>query len=88
MTRFYMHRRSGAHVFVDEEGYDYRNLEHMRAEAVLAAREIMTAAIQQGQMPEFTASFEITDEAGQLLLRFQFIEALNGDSTPQYPPIG
>jgi hypothetical protein len=85
MARFYMHRRSGAHLFGDEEGYDYQNLEHMRAEAVLAAREIMIAAIQQGEMPEFTASFEITDEAGQLLLRFHFIESLNGDSTPEYP---
>jgi hypothetical protein len=87
MTRFYMHRKTGAHLFVDEVGYDYQNLEHMRQEAVLAAREIMTAAIQQGQLPEFNASFEITDEAGQLLLSFPFIESLNGDSTPEYPPI-
>ncbi len=85
MPLFFMNRLSKGVFVKDEEGYDYHDLDHMRTEAILAAREHMAAEIWKGSAPGQDDRFEITDEHGVLLLRFFFIDALDG-KPPPHPP--
>ena len=86
MAIFFMNRLSKGVFVRDEEGYDYPDLEYMRAEAILAAREHMAAEILKGSAPGQEDRFDITDAHGVLLLRFFFIDALDGKPTPHPPP--
>jgi hypothetical protein len=83
---YFMHtKHSGEFTQLDEEGYNRSSLESMRVEAVYGARALMSASIMQGLAPELQSSFDITDEAGLLLLNVLFADTLDG-SMPKREP--
>ncbi|MBX9758786.1 MAG: hypothetical protein K2Y29_08405 [Beijerinckiaceae bacterium] len=84
MTMFFMHHVNDGERFDDVEGYDRAGLNEMRAEAFLAARELMAAQIRKGRRPDFDAYFDITNQAGDILARVHFIDTLDRTS-PQAP---
>lgn len=76
MARYFIHCR-GATTLIDAEPYDRPDLEHMRREAVAAARELIAAAAMDG-LPVPDDYFEITDERGSVLMVLPFKDALDG----------
>jgi hypothetical protein len=75
MPRFHMHIRHVDELLEDEEGEEFPSLVEARAEAVMAARELMAAAVASGKKPRHS-SFEIADESGRIVLVMPFEEAI------------
>lgn len=74
MGRFYFHQlRDGAKI-IDVEGTDFPNLGAARKEAICSARDIMSDRIMRGEDPDHSC-FEISDEAGDVLMIVDFREA-------------
>jgi hypothetical protein len=49
MRRYFLHlKKIGGYILYDEEGYEFRDLEAARAEALEAARELLASAIKAG----------------------------------------
>ena len=66
MPRYFLHLRSGDRRFDDPEGSELPNLASARAEALEAARLILSEKLKVGDILNGQA-FEITDEGGYLL---------------------
>jgi hypothetical protein len=62
----------------DEEGCDLADLDAVREEATVAARQIMSQSVLFGD-PVDGRKFVITDEAGIVILEFAFKEAIRPD---------
>ena len=77
MPRFHMNIRKGDERLEDWEGEEFSSLLEARAEAVLSARELMSAAMAAGKMPNGRDRFEIADESGKTVLVMPFEEAIN-----------
>lgn len=76
MPWLYLHMRIGDDVMEDPDGEEFGSLEAARAEAIAAAREIMSAKIRRGELPERNSCFEVTDSDGHPVLTVPFAEAL------------
>jgi hypothetical protein len=80
MPRFYLHIREQDDFIEDIEGQDFVDLESARTEAVAAARDLLAAKVQAGEMVD-GQRFEICDESGRALTTVPFQEALVIDRT-------
>jgi len=79
MPRFFFNVRSVIRSANDLEGESFSNLAVARAEAVLAAREIMKELVSRGTHPDgFT--IEIADDRGTILDVVNFTETLTRES--------
>jgi uncharacterized protein DUF6894 len=77
MPRFYVHIKEHTHLIRDEEGIDLPTAEDARAEALQAARELLTDAIRCGTDLDVEA-FLIADDEGHELARVALDEVLPG----------
>jgi len=77
MPRFHMNIRKGDELLEDWDGEEFSSLSEARAEAVLSARELMSAAIAAGKAPAGLDKFEIVDESGKTVLTMLFKEAID-----------
>ena len=75
MSRFYLHQQIANGVIEDPDGTEAVDLAAAKQEAILAARQLLANAILTGVAPLGTA-FQITNEAGQMLLKVPFRDAL------------
>jgi hypothetical protein len=75
LSRFYLHQQIANGIIEDPDGTEAVDLTAARHEAILAARQLLANAILTGAAPLGTA-FQITDEAGQVLLTVPFRDAL------------
>ena len=75
MPRYYFHARDGDRLLKDPEGRELPNVTLARAEAVLAAREILAGKIERGEVIGRQA-FEICDSWGNKLLTVTFRSAI------------
>ena len=75
MSRFYLHQQIANGLIEDPDGTEAVDLTAAKHEAILAARQLLANAILIGVAPLGTA-FQITDEAGQMLLSVPFRDAL------------
>ncbi len=78
MPRFFMNIRQDDEWLEDREGEEFPSLVEARAEAVMAARELMAARVGAGRKPH-RGGFEITDDAGHVVLLVPFEDALGED---------
>jgi uncharacterized protein DUF6894 len=76
MPRFHMNIRKGDELLEDWEGEEFPSLLEARIEAVQSARELMSARMAAGKMPDFSR-FEIADESGKIVLVMRFEEAID-----------
>ena len=76
MPRFYLHLRQGETLLKDPDGREYRSLDEARAEAVLSARELMSARVLAGRNPNHSR-FEIADANDNVVLLVWFEEAIS-----------
>jgi hypothetical protein len=79
LPRFHMNIRKGDELLEDWEGEEFSSLLEARAEAVQSARELMSAAMAAGKIPDGRTKFEIADESGKTVLIVPFEEAMNED---------
>jgi hypothetical protein len=49
MPHFYLHLRDGERLLKDPDGHEFRSLDEARIEAVLSARELMSAKVLAGK---------------------------------------
>jgi hypothetical protein len=75
MPRFFFHIRTESALIVDDEGEDQKDLVSVREQALESARELMAGCVLRGKEPDGD-KFEITDEAGEVVLVLPFRDAL------------
>lgn len=76
MPRFYFHVRSPDHFIRDDEGIELADLECVRREALQGARGLLSEDVRAGR-PLDHQQFDVTDQAGNLVLTFPFRDAVN-----------
>lgn len=85
MPHFYFHLNECGSVTHDHEGTEVADLNTARKVAIVAARAIMCAEITEGEVC-FSCHIDITDEAGQRVLRVPFVEAVKIVGVPSRSP--
>ena len=75
MARYHFHLHECGSVISDEEGLDKPDLESVRHEALMSAREIMSNEVKIGKLC-LGCHIEVEDEAGQVVLTLPFKEAV------------
>ena len=78
MSRFYLNQEIPNGIIEDPDGTEAVDLTAARHEAILAARQLLANAILTGVAP-LGSAFQITNEAGQILLSVPFRDALPFD---------
>jgi hypothetical protein len=69
MPRFWFNVRDGDNLLLDDpEGCELANLEAVKTDAVLAARQILCAAALCGTAASLQVQIEVVDEAGETVL--------------------
>ncbi len=74
MPRYFFNTRIGDDLIPDPEGADLRDPDHAWEMARTMIREVLQD--QGEQLNLLTASLEVTDERGDIVLEFPFSEAL------------
>jgi hypothetical protein len=64
MPLFFLHQRRGATHIRDEEGAEFADFAEARAEAIVAARELMSEMVHRGHI-DLSATFEIEGPSGE-----------------------
>lgn len=81
MPRYFFNTRIGETLIPDPEGAELRDLDHAWRVARATIRQILQ---DEGKDPSLlSASLEVTDTAGEIVLEFPFTEALE---IPDEPP--
>jgi hypothetical protein len=78
MPHLYLHLRDGDTLLKDPEGREFRSLDEARTEAILSARELMSAKVLAGKKPTHSR-FEIADYDDNVVLVVWFEEAISGN---------
>jgi hypothetical protein len=76
MPHFYLHHRDGETLLKDPDGREFRSLDEARLEAILSARELMSARVLAGRKPNH-GRFEIADASNNVVLVVWFEEAIS-----------
>ncbi|MDZ4367264.1 MAG: hypothetical protein U0987_09610 [Afipia sp.] len=81
MPRYFFNTRIGQTIIPDPEGAELRDPDHAWRVAHATIRKILQ---EEGKDPSLlSASLEVTDAAGEIVLEFPFTEALE---IPDEPP--
>ena len=81
MPRYFFNTRIGETLIPDPEGEELRDPDHAWEVARATIRQILQ---EEGKEPGLlSASLEVTDEAGEIVLEFPFSEALESPDEPQ-----
>jgi hypothetical protein len=78
MPHFYLHLRDGERLLKDPDGREFCSIDEARAEAVLSARELISARVLAGRRPNHSR-FEIADASDNVVLIVWFEEAISGN---------
>jgi hypothetical protein len=78
MPRYFLNQVHKGELIPDVEGAEFADLEAVRKEAVLAAREIMADRLIKGEEVNHS-KFEVLSETGTVVLTLPFSEALPKD---------
>jgi hypothetical protein len=82
VPRYFFNTRIGDDLIPDPEGVELRDPDHAWAMAKAMIQEILRD--QRSELNLLTASLEVTDERGEIVLEFPFSEALM--APPDTPP--
>lgn len=75
MARYFFDLHECGRVTKDAEGLERQSLEAVRSEAVRAARSIMCAEVDKGQLC-LSCHIEVRDEAGGMVMKVAFADLL------------
>ncbi len=85
MPRYFFHTRIGDDLVNDPAGVDLRDPDHAWELARAMIRELLAAEGHQRHL--MSASLEVTDITGEIVLEFPFSEALVGIAEPEPTPV-
>lgn len=75
MPRYFFHTRIGETLILDPEGAELQDPDHAWRVARATIRQLLA---DEGESPDLlTASLEVTDAEGEIVLEFPFTEALD-----------
>ena len=77
LPRYFMNVRYRDRLFVDEEGDELASEHAVQGHALDTARDLIAHAWMDNIRNWFDCSFEVTNEAGQVVLGMPFGETLN-----------
>ena len=77
LSRYFMNVRYRDRLFVDEEGDELASEHAVHGHALDTARDLIAHAWMDSIRNWFDCSFEVTNEAGQVVLVMPFGETLN-----------
>jgi len=77
VPRFYLNLRDRDRLIVDPEGDDLASADAVQGHALEIARDLITRARMDCIRSWFDCSFEVTNEAGQVVLVLPFSETVN-----------
>jgi hypothetical protein len=81
MPRYWFNVRDGNDLLRDdEEGCELPNLDAVKKDAILAARQILCAAALSGVAASLRVQIEVVDEAGKIVLIMPVGHAIGSDS--------
>ena len=75
MPRYYLHICNGTGFVEDEEGRELADESAAPAEAILAARDVMSADLRRGEL-DLSSFIEVEDEGRNLLFTLTFADAI------------
>jgi hypothetical protein len=82
MPRYFFNTRIGNELILDPEGEELRDPDHAWNVARTTIREILKT--EGGQAGLLTATLEVTDDDGEIVMEFPFAEAiLNSSEDPE-----
>lgn len=78
MPRYYLNLRDRTGLHPDLDGDDFDNIEDLRDDVFIGVKQIVANALVSGSTlsEALDRSFEITDEAGRIVLTISFAEAV------------
>ena len=79
LPRYFMNVRYRDRLFVDEEGDELASEHAVQGHALDTARDLITRARMDSIRNWFDCSFEVTDEAGRVVLVMPFGDIINKD---------
>jgi hypothetical protein len=68
MARFYFHLKDGDRVIKDSEGSNLADTEQARNEGLIAARELVAAAIRAGKQPSVEALIVADGKGAEIMV--------------------
>ena len=83
MPRFFLRLRYRDRLFVDQEGDDLAGADAVRGHALETARDLIAHARMASIRSWFDCSFEVTDEAGRVVLVLPFGDTINESEAPR-----
>jgi hypothetical protein len=81
VPRFFFHLCRNRRRFVDEDGQEFGNADQAWEAAKAAALDLMDSE-PDGRGSWLESTFEVTDEAGEIVFEFAFLEAAEMPSGP------
>jgi hypothetical protein len=75
MTRYHFNLHAFGTVILDEEGIEMPDLDAVRHEAIMSARELMCSELRTGKLC-LGCHIEVQDAAGQVVLTLAYKEAI------------
>jgi hypothetical protein len=75
MARYHFHLHECGTIIRDEEGLEKPDLESVRQEALMSARELLCGEMMRGKLC-LSCHIEIQDEAGEVVYVMPFKEAV------------
>jgi hypothetical protein len=85
VPRFYLNLRDRDRLFVDPEGDDLASADAAQGHALETARDLITRARMASIQNWFECSFEVTNEAGQVVLVLPFSETVKENEATREP---
>jgi len=76
MVRFFFHITDGKSVTEDLEGEEFADIDAARAEATLAATELVSDSLKSGQGLRLHRTIRISDEVGNVIDEVLFANAV------------
>ena len=76
MPRFFMSVRDGKTLTKDQHGAMFADVETVRQEALILARDVLSDRFMRSS-GQIKLEYEITDEAGSVVAKIPFRDALN-----------
>src|SRR5215212_4494550 len=76
-VRYYMNVRYRDRLFVDEEGDDLASADVVQGHALDIARDLIAHARMDSIRSWFDCAFEVTDQAGRVVLVMPFSDTIN-----------
>lgn len=78
MPRYFLNLRDGSGLYPDPDGDDFESVDDVRNDVMISVKQIVANALVSGStlMEALDRSFEVVDEAGEIVMTISFSEGV------------